>query len=101
MPRTVWRDRGILACLRAGSSIAAVCMLICLHLQKEIAEIPKKIAFRQRLIVNSDRKVPREERKPGEGCGGARLQGKLRSEALGPAHLPSASRGPRPVISVL
>lgn len=37
-----------------------VCMLICFHGEKEIAEIPKKIASRQWLIVNSDRKVPRE-----------------------------------------
>lgn len=37
-----------------------VCMLICFQDEKEIAEIPKKIASRQRLIVNSDRKVPRE-----------------------------------------
>lgn len=56
---TVWRGRGILACAQTQAEHLTVCMLICLHCEKEIAEIPKKIASCQRLIVNSDRKVPR------------------------------------------
>lgn len=57
---TVWRDRVILVARRLESIACPVCMLICFHGEKEIAEIPEKIASRQRLIVNSDRKVPRE-----------------------------------------
>lgn len=60
-----WRGRGILACAQTQAERLSVCMLICLHHEKEIAEIPKKIASCQRLIVNSDRKVPRDGRKPG------------------------------------
>lgn len=60
-------------------------MLICLHREKEIAEIPKKIASRRRLIVNSDGKVPRERRMLGQEAQGRR-PGRA---AAGPRPLPS------------
>lgn len=74
-----------------------MCMLICLHRKKEIAEIPEKIASRQRLIVNLDRKVPRERkakagaRGSGGGPGRGLSPGPARSARPGPARRPSSS----------
>lgn len=79
-------------------------MLICLHSEKEIAEIPKKIASRQRLIVNSDGKVPREKRKPGrevQGRPGPDLSPRPARWA-GPGVPPLlAQRFPHPIISIV
>lgn len=75
--------------------------------------IPKKIASRRRLIVNSDRKVPRERRKPGRESLGRRpgrrpgravprlllLPSARRSRPGWPPHL--GQRVPHPVISIV
>lgn len=75
-------------------------MLICLHSEKEIAEIPKKIASRQRLIVNSDGKVPREKRKPGREARPGPLPS---TRALAGPGVPPllAQRFPHPIISIV
>ena len=63
---------GILTRVQTQAEHLTICMLICLHREKEIAEIPKKIASRRRLIVNSDGKVPRERRMLGQEAQGRR-----------------------------
>lgn len=85
-------------------------MLICLHRKKEIAEIPKKIASRPRLIVNLDRKVPRE-RKAKAGARGSGEAALASASPLAPRARPGRAlprappllppRVPHPVISTV